>query len=78
MFNFTMPTDSTSSIMFLMELHEKGLLYHPEENAFDSLQQHDLPVRILEEIDMKMRAIFQYLVDPCAVALDVTKAVEVA
>lgn len=78
MFNFTTPTDSTTSIMFLMELHEKGMLYHPEENAFDSLSHRNLPARIVEEIDMKMKATFKYLADPCEVALEVMNAVEAA
>jgi hypothetical protein len=54
---------------FLTALHDHGLLYHPEESAFDSLTSHNIGKAFLGQIDRNMKACFQYLADPCEFAL---------
>ena len=55
---------------FLAALHTAGLLFHPEESAFDCLAHHGLPTCDLLTINCNMAATFHYLPDPCAIALD--------
>ncbi|WP_321336533.1 hypothetical protein [Breoghania sp.] len=70
---FAKPTDAKTARQFLQELHDAGLLYHPEERAADCLSFHKLSTDRLAEIERNMRATFDYL-DPCAVAVELTTA----
>ncbi len=54
---------------FLAALHDAGLLFHPDESAFDCLLHHDLPKCNLMTINCNMAACFQYLPDPCETSL---------
>jgi hypothetical protein len=61
--------DADSAVAFLAGLAAAGLLYHPEESAFDCLAHHGLPSCVLQNIQDGMRATFLHLSDPCATAL---------
>lgn len=67
-------TNATTAKAFLSGLHERGLLYHPEESAAGSLWSHDLGADELAGIDANMRACFDHLPDPCETALDILNA----
>lgn len=60
---------------FLAALHDAGLLFHPDDNAFDCLRHHNLPQCNLLTINCNMAACFRYLPDPCATALDLHNGV---
>lgn len=54
---------------FLRALSDAGLLYHPEESAYASLDHHGLPQCDLNRINANMAACHAYLPDPCETAL---------
>ena len=67
---FSAPADRETAILFLTELADAGLLFHPEEAAADCLAHHGLTDDTLAEIDRHMSATFIHLADPCEVALE--------
>jgi hypothetical protein len=62
-------TDAASACRFLESLHAEGLLWHPEEDAADCLRSSGLGSADLAAVDAAMAATFDFLPDPCDVAL---------
>ena len=70
---FTDPVTSTeTAIAFMRSLHENGLLYHPEESAWSSLDRQGLKFEVLIMIQHNMVRCFAYLDDPCETAIQVS------
>ncbi len=56
-------TDEESAKAFLASLHSHGLLFHPDDSAFDCLAHHGLAQWSLAQIDRNMRRTHAFL--PC-------------
>jgi hypothetical protein len=67
------PVDSPEgAVAFLTYLHQQGLMYHPEDNAYDCLWgDYNLDYETLGDINDGMTACFTHLSDPCEVALTI-------
>lgn len=61
--------NSRSAEVFLTVLHERGLLFHPEDDAEDCLQYHELAPVAMSAIKAGMAACWEHLPDPCETAL---------
>ena len=64
--------DAATARAFLEAMHAAGLLYHPEDSAYDCLRHHDLGTMALNTINANMAATQVYLPDACATALEIT------
>lgn len=65
--------DARSAKAFLTVLHERGLLFHPEDDADDCLRQHDLAPVQMAAIKAGMAASWEHLPDPCETALRILR-----
>lgn len=70
---FTTPIDEKTAIAFLKELAAAHLLYHPEEQASESLCGQDISAEAMTIIQDNMDLCFKYLKDPCAIALEIAR-----
>jgi hypothetical protein len=67
-------TSKETAESFLAELHKRRLLYHPEESAFDCLNNSGIGKAFLLQIERNMKRCFEYLPDPCETALQLLNA----
>jgi len=70
----SMVNDTDTARAFLAALHAEGMLFHPEEDAFDCLGHHNLPTSDLLRINANMTECFKHLADPCEDALNLVNA----
>lgn len=60
------------AVAFLNYLYQQGLMYHPEDSAYDCLWgDYNLDYETLGDINDEMTACFIHLSDPCEVALTI-------
>ena len=59
------------AVAFLNYLYQQGLMYHPEDNAYDCLWACNLDDETLGDINDGMTACFTHLSDPCEVAFTI-------
>ncbi len=69
-------TSKETAESFLSELHKRGHLYHPEESAFDCLNNSGIGKASLSQIERNMKLCFEYLPDPCETALQLINAAD--
>ena len=67
-------TSSDTATAFLRALNGAGLMYHPEESAYECLEHHKLGSMALNRINFNMAQCFAFLPDPCETALDIMNA----
>jgi hypothetical protein len=66
---FTTPVDAETAEKFLAELADAELMYHPEDEAADCLSGQNIREEVIERIQINMNLSFQFLDDPCEIAL---------